>query len=65
MFDNKNPFDFYFPAHAEPAGEAPVSSEAEVESKTQHVEPVVTAADFVHELVPAEGHMINPVTGGT
>jgi serine/threonine-protein phosphatase 6 regulatory subunit 3 len=49
--------------HAEPAGEAPVSSEAEAESKTQHVEPVVTAADFVHELVPAEGHMINPITG--
>jgi len=65
MFDYKNPFDVYFPDHVESAGEAPVSTEAETESKTHHVGPIVTAADFVHELVPAEGHMINPSTGET
>lgn len=65
VFDDKNSFDVYFPDHLESAGEAPVSPEAEAESKTQHVVPVVTAADFVHEFVPAEGHMINPITGGT
>lgn len=65
MFEYVNPFNVYFPDHEESAGEAPVSAEAETESKTHHLEPVVTPAEFVHELVPAEGHMINPITGET
>lgn len=65
MFDYINPFDVYFPDHVESAGEVPISTEAGTESKPQSSEPAVTAAEFVHELVPAEGHMINPMTGET
>lgn len=61
----KNPFDVYVPDHVESAGEVPVSAEAETKSKTHRLESVVSPADFVHELVPAEGHMINPITGET
>jgi hypothetical protein len=66
VFDDKNPFGADFPEHVGPAGEAAVSSEGGSKSETVDSEPAVSpAAAFVHELVPEEGHMINPITGKT
>ena len=64
-FDDENPFDVDFPEHVGPAGEAAVSSEDGSKSEAVDSEPAVSPAEFVHELVPAEGHMINPITGET
>lgn len=63
VLDDKNPFDVDFPDHAGPAGEAAVSSEGGSKSETVDSGAAVSPAQFVHELVPAEGHMINPITG--
>lgn len=63
LFDYKNPFDECFSDHVESAGEAHISTDLQTEREAHQVEPVVTPADFVHELFPAEGHMINPITG--
>lgn len=63
MSDDENPFDVDFPEHVGPAGEAAVSSEGGSKGVGLDSEPAVSPAEFVHELVPEEGHMINPITG--
>lgn len=63
LFDYKNPFDDCFSDHVESAGEAHISTELQTERQADQLEPEVTPADFVHGLVPVEGHMINPITG--
>lgn len=34
-----------------------------MKSESVHSEPVIAPVAYVHELIPAEGHMINPMTG--
>ncbi len=57
--------DVDFPEHVGRAGEAGVSGEGGSKSEAVDSEAAVSPAEFVHELVPAEGHMINPITGET
>ena len=62
-FGDTNPFDVHFPDPAEPAGEAPALPGDESNTDAVLSPPTVLPAEFVRELVPAEGHMINPMTG--
>lgn len=63
IFGDNNPFEVHFPDLAQPAGEAPTLPGVESNTDTAPSGPAMTPAEFVHELSPVEGHMINPLTG--
>lgn len=59
--NENNLLETYFSVHMEPAGEAPGSPG--VKSNTLYSGVTTAPADLVHDLVPGEGRMINPITG--
>lgn len=61
-FGDTNPFDVHFPDPAEPAGDSPALPGDESNTDAVLSPPTVLPAEFVRELVPAEGHMINPMS---